>query len=650
MPKKAIKVQCSSTEKGADPSGSLWEVSVLVEGRSANGPYYPPEVLEACYERVNGINSYLYQLQDGLFHLPEEFQREYDNQLLGNVIGWFSDPRIGVADGKKAIVANLYIHKVAQSVRDFFKECWEHGKQIGFSITALAEYEPRVIADETVEWVTNLWFMSADPVSQPAVAGAQAIRLLESVKEVRKSIMKELQKGLEDLVKRVTPDLQVDELDRTKAVALVTQIIESLSPDLFPDAPFREKLVRLRDAIEHERDDEAKTLLDALLVAQEAIKPDVKTSLESLQVMVKDSEWDDAKKSVAQLIAVSEAVIGDAKVEIDSTELVEMLKKLQLMIEDKELEAAEMMLAALIKTLTDTEEEGEDEPPTPPEDEYPLPPEIPAVDEEEPAGESTQDVTDEFAQLEKELDAILDETSTEEIPISKEGGIMAETVRESSPVRTARLELESLLNTAALPDKAKKKIAEAFTGREASKTEMQNAIIAEADYLKAVGVNLDMVPTEVQRAVDTAVQIASQALEAEISKFRQKVSKSENETKSIQETIQDEISSFKQVVTDIRKEADKARTAKLLETLVPMTPLPKSSVKRVMEQFSGTTATEVEIKEAIQREATMANEVLGELTSTVLGFGSEDVPSTEEEAISSVESFFADRLGVTSDN
>jgi len=90
MMRKQVKLQCEAKAK----TGELWEVITVTEGLSENDAYYSAEVLKQDYKYLHGANSYLYQLGDGVFeHLPEEFQRNY-NGVLGNVIGWFRNPRI----------------------------------------------------------------------------------------------------------------------------------------------------------------------------------------------------------------------------------------------------------------------------------------------------------------------------------------------------------------------------------------------------------------------------------------------------------------------------------------------------------------------------------------------------------------------------
>ena len=672
MPKKTINMQCNLTEQDAESAGSLWEVSVLVEGKSANGPYYPADVLQKCYERVDGINSYLYQIRDGLFHLPDEFQREHDNTLLGNVIGWFNDSRVDVIDGKTAIISHLYIHKAAKSVRDFFVDCWEHGKQIGFSITALAEFEFKEVAGNVIEWITDLWFMSADPVSHPAVAGAQAIRLLESTKEVRNPIMEELRSELTKLAQLVTPDITVQEdLDRIQAVALVTQIIESLSPNLFPDAPFRDKLVRLRDAIEHERDGEAGELLKNLIALE---SKDMKTKLESLAILVKDAKWDDAKESISTLLSISEAIDdGDE----EYPDLVDTLKKIQMMIQDEEIEAADKALSELIKMIDKDAENPEDteELPLPPEgndNEYPLPMPEPELEPEDeyplPPGNNRGEEEDNLdtVSLEKELDKIMSEEHEKEVAtVGESVDVRAGRIKESADVRTARIELERMLETTNLPDKTREKITRALDGKEVSKRAIQEAIRAETQYLRDVGVNLSGVSSASQKAIDAAVDRTSDVLNTEVQGFKtimaesqQEVvelkqgiegafAESQQEVAELKQGIEGALAEYKNLVTSMKEEAEKANTKQLLENLLPLTPLPQSSAKRIREQFDNTTASKEEIKEAIQKEATMANEVLGELTSTVLGFGDDDkVPTNEVEARKSVEDFFGERLGV----
>jgi len=138
--------------------GKLWEVVPIISGLSANNVYYPADVLEEHYDRINWANSYLYALKDGSFeHLPEDFYLKQDRDYIGNLVGWLENPHVETSGDKTKIIANWYIHKAAKSVREFLLDCWEHGKKITLSVTALVDSSKRVFDGKMVDWVNDIY-------------------------------------------------------------------------------------------------------------------------------------------------------------------------------------------------------------------------------------------------------------------------------------------------------------------------------------------------------------------------------------------------------------------------------------------------------------------------------------------------------------
>lgn len=312
MSRKKLQIEAKILEKSKD--GSLWEVALLPEGFSANGPFYPPEALRLSYKRAEGIPSYLYYAGEPIFeHLPGEFAHERPDGLVGNQIGWFRNARLATLDGKLTILADLYVHRAVPNVRTFLKDCWEHGKKIGFSITAEALAETRMHEGKEVDWILELWFTSADPVSYPAIGGAEALKLLESkmdtatIKEDR-TMTENIKNQILSLATKLAPESVKDvgeDFNATKAVALLSNLMETFSPDSFPEESFKRQLSRLRDAIEDEDDETATNILGELLKTSE--HQERYEALKKLEGLLTEEKLDKALEVVDQLVQIKES-------------------------------------------------------------------------------------------------------------------------------------------------------------------------------------------------------------------------------------------------------------------------------------------------------------------------------------------------------
>ena len=717
-----IKLLCETRKK---KTGELWEIVAIKEGLSENDVFYPADVLERDYQRLWGASSYIYQLGDGVFeHLPEALQETY-NGLVGNLIGWFKNPRIEKINEKIAIVADLYIHKAAEQVREFFKDCWEHGRTIGFSITAFASSEKRTIEEKIVDYITELWFLSVDPVSYPAIGDAEAIRLLESVQEgfslqitTRKEriiMTEELKDKLIVMAKKVLPETTVaEEFERTEAIALITQMFESLDPQSFPEADVRTQLARLRDAIEDDDDETAGSILENLLSLEE--RGQQLSMLKKLESLLDEKKID---KALEVLTSLSEskpnakveeqektgvpktnderlaAHFGDEKAaklkellgdtafdclpprgtKVNETLLWDKLEALQTLIKDEEFEAASNLLKAILEGdfsepypyPKPTTVEG---PPLPAVDEAPveeveevsesrfgegLSPQIPPVKEETIVDKKeTENAEVEIEELERELDELEKELEEEEAvgeleeddpgvpPVEEEG--------EDIQVRMTKIELEKLLENVALPEVTKEKLRVEFTSRGASIKELQTAIDYELQYLSALEYKF-----EDPRASEIATErkVAQESFRSELSSLQKTL---EEEKSNFQKQLATEMKTLAKQRTELQAQIDgmklkagQSDTQALLEQKLREANLTSISEQRVRKAFKDKVVTEEEIEKMIAEEVQLTTQIIGEMASTVSGFGEveEEVDYSEEKAENMIHEFFASRMGVT---
>lgn len=688
--KKRFSLRCEARKK---KEGALWEVVTIQEGKSQNNVYYPAEVLKRDYKRLHGAGSFIYQLGDGVFeHLPEEFVQKY-NGPIGNLIGWFRNPHIETIKGKVAIVADLYIHKAAQQVRDFFKDCWEQGKQIGFSITALASSEKRAFENETVDWITEIWFISVDPVSFPAVEGAEALHLLESERE-EFLMLEQLKERILELAKKIAPEtVQEDneEFGKTTAVALINQLVESLDSESFPEADVKVQLSRLRDAIEDEDDETAMNILENLLSLDD--RGEQLEKLKKLEALLDEKKIDKALEFVTQLTESAprtekrptsneieqklvekfgsekatrlRELLGDAArlclseaedVRDEKSLLWDKLEALQMLLNDNEIEAAQNLLKAILSGEYSEEPEGEEEEE---DSEYPLPEQDEEVKEEDENMEGDVEIEDVEDLDDEELSRELDELEAEiangdvenvddeelsreldelEAEIAKldgdEGDETEEEIMENQEIRIAKIELEKLLGESQLPEPTKAKLRSEFEGRAVTTETLENAFAREEKYLKALNVKME------NRQI--------QAFETQMATQKTQIQESfDNELKALRKEKEE----LKKEVDAIKDERAQTHTQAILEQKLKEAQLTKVSESRVRKSFEGKVATAEDIEKVIASEVQLTTQIISEMASTVTHFGQAEEAESEifDEAAAEkiVFDFFGSRMNVT---
>ena len=644
-----VKTICSSV-KPLEPQGSRWHICALTASKSENNAYYPAEVLENDFQGMEGVNSYLYRLDNSssmvFDHLPEEYLTSFDAPLMGHLIGWCEKPQIEKLDGITAITADLYLHRSAQPVRNFFLDCWEHGKEIGFSITALTAYSERVVEGEPVHWIEKLWFISCDPVSYPAVKGARVLKLLESVKkEARKEMDSKVLERLLETGKKIAPELETKGNTRDAGIAYCSQLVETLSTDCFPDSSIRERLVSLRQAIETDNDAVAEALLTKITTDFETART-LASVVEKLRASIQANQFEEAQ--AAYKLCLEEAD------KIDYKAFREKLVSLQTLLNGKEWEAAAEYLTGLIEMIS--KEMYPETYPTPaeiyptPEEVYPLPP------EETPAKEETKAPIPIFppaGELEASVEEIppkVAETTTRPLPDKgaetgrsvevregSEAKIMSTPTTEAPGIRITRIELESILKSSGLPSSAQEKIKKSILNSEVSRESIQQAVVNERAYLTSVGLSLDNQETEIQKAVREATAEARAALEKEAQLFKTEIA-------AFRESAVQAQAQFKTELNLVQESSLKAQTQEKVKRLLKESFLPAVCARRIEAMFADRAATEEEIKTAITAEASLTSEVIASIASTVTGFGETEPVTDEATAESYVKKFFDARL------
>mgnify|MGYP001106393485 CR=1 FL=1 len=376
-PTECMRHELDITIVEAAPAGARWRVVVLPEGFSKNTwqgfpIYYPAELLHRVAAKLRGVPAYLYQAGSRAFfdHLPEAL-REARGQLVANLIGWFDNPRVNRdKQGRLILEAELYLHKGAKAVREFFRDAWELGKKIGFSIVADGRASIRELDGRTVAYMEDLDFASVDPVTYPAT-DARVVALVESTSQPRprgESVRREKRGGavdrlkelIWDLAQRLNVDLaEAGEFDMPAAIMSVTKLIDVLNQSSPAEALLREGLLEARKAVEAGAIEFAEALLAGLLGKPLAKEPEVQPAearekpakgslfdkLEDLHQLIKRGDVEAAEKLIDAVLA------GRYPSPYEGTPkgtLFDKLENLQRLIKERDLESAEKLLAAVL--------------------------------------------------------------------------------------------------------------------------------------------------------------------------------------------------------------------------------------------------------------------------------------------------------------
>jgi len=270
----------------ADPEGKVWEVVVIEEGESKNGRhdgnggfiprYYSREAIEAVAKHLEGAKAFTYTAKDRQEHLPLEAKREQPYGLVGNLVGWFSEPRVitKVVEGteKAVAVAKFHIDEGASWLRQKLLDAWKRGNHdyLGLSIDAVGVSEAREHLGKMVDWVGSITGLdSVDVVTHPA-AGGKFERLVASMDKYREDMkMDKIKKILLQLIEAVKPDVLEDfDKDAATAEAIAEKfvaVVESLSDDKFSESVLKSKLNRAYGYLQEDKLEEAESIFSDIL-------------------------------------------------------------------------------------------------------------------------------------------------------------------------------------------------------------------------------------------------------------------------------------------------------------------------------------------------------------------------------------------------
>lgn len=573
--------------EAADSVGALWKVRVLPEGESLNRwqgfpIYYSKELLKRVAPKLEGVPAYIYQVGEaGLDHLPEGFRKIADS-LIGNMIGWYRNPRVEEKDGRASLVADLYIHSGASHVRKFLKEAWEQGRKLGVSIVADGPVTFKRLGGKMVAWVDDLTFRSADPVSHPAT-GAEFLALLESDRDgiiPREARMEKVSEYLLDLADKIAPDLVASlkeaktPLAKEEAVALVSSLMETLNVESFPEKNLRDRLQRLRETIESGDFAGAERQLRAILLAEELGTPGP-----SPEGVTQGTQSQGAPTSVSpEALAKLKAEFGEET----AGKLLDLLgeKALAYISAEKEDGKSSNPLWEKLGELLELIKAGK-----------------------------TEDAV-------KLLSAILAGQYPSPYPYPKpvqESVYTSPEARRLSEVerRVAQRELEALLSESALPEPAKARLRSELGGKRLSAHEMQQAIANEAAYIQRL------------QELKLAESISPAPLSERLAKLEQSLAKLEREAQ-------------KQALERVlREQVAKAGLPSPAE----------ERLQRLLEQSGPHAWTPEKIEEAVHEESEFVDKLIGALASQVTGMG-EGATISLEESEKVLSGFFDEAFGL----
>ena len=179
-----------------EASGRAWDVVLIEAGRSANGRFYPPEVLKAAIHLFEGARCCAYRFgkkldaSDDFNHLPDGEARRFPGGFAENTVGFFEKVRYGTftrPDGSKGegLLARFNILEGADWLRKNLRDAFKQGRSdiLGFSIDAEGQAREAIVNGERVTLVERIAKVtSTDVVTTPA-AGGSLLRLVASVKK-----------------------------------------------------------------------------------------------------------------------------------------------------------------------------------------------------------------------------------------------------------------------------------------------------------------------------------------------------------------------------------------------------------------------------------------------------------------------------------
>lgn len=166
-----IKFKWSPRLRAADESdktGAVWDVVIIRAGKSDNGPFYSPKVLQESTPLFEGAAIYEYrwgEKKDGeqlQRHVDKKIQRLFPEGLVGNLVGELREVKWD--DSENALVGRVYIDD--EDLRTRLKNRYLRGSENMPGLSIDADGSKRGDFVESIEFVH-----STDIVTYPAAGG-----------------------------------------------------------------------------------------------------------------------------------------------------------------------------------------------------------------------------------------------------------------------------------------------------------------------------------------------------------------------------------------------------------------------------------------------------------------------------------------------
>ena len=220
--------------------GKEWRIVAIESGVSKNRFFYTAAVLREALNLFDGApvhaNGFGPAAREHFDHLPDNIKKAFPNGVVGNMVGWLSDPKLelveSVVPGRgsvPAITSTFMISETAQWLRTLMKESFSLGKPLGFSIDADGFGFPAVKEGVPVKQLTSITQLDTlDVVSRPS-AGGRATRLVASEQQGG-TVMKWFQflQSIKESRPTWLTGFNLDNIKEGEAKDTALQIIESV--------------------------------------------------------------------------------------------------------------------------------------------------------------------------------------------------------------------------------------------------------------------------------------------------------------------------------------------------------------------------------------------------------------------------------------
>lgn len=341
--------------------GHRWDVVLIQEGVSANGPYYKKSAIEKIAALAEGVRCYVTEVGDEFDHLDTQL-RKPSQQPLRNEVGFFTNPRVEQLDGRYCACATFVILDDATWLAERLVSLQRHGKldDLGFSIVAVGLCK-RVEGRDVVSDVREL--DSTDLVHDPA-AGGRFRKLVAQTKQnkptQKKKGAKYMTESLRNFLSFVKSfdlfeslrDTDLSELSDTELVGHVKTAAEESEKEgaLKEVGEIGSVLRSLLKMLEGGKVDEAKKFLMGIMSGKDAAPPQgvaaQKEKLDKLHELLGVEKSGDLLGKVAEI--QQEAKLKEKKLSEKKGELTQLTERVAVLETEKSESSANAFVDKLI--------------------------------------------------------------------------------------------------------------------------------------------------------------------------------------------------------------------------------------------------------------------------------------------------------------